>query len=204
MKLSARSAGIVVLAAIEVLLVFSQSGTACASVRLGNVEKLLPARTAICWYDADILDDLALNARGKITFLYVDGKLSGALARLKEEQMKNGPVFEIPPQLFAYSNKYNSRKKHVVFVARVEAMKIWEFDSGKISVGGYIPSEKDIIRGVSANPNAELRHGTVTLPKNYHGYIGFFVPVENVKPGTEVKLEYGEYFTDWLVPSKNQ
>jgi hypothetical protein len=204
MKLSAHPAGIVVLAALAVLSVFFQSGTASASVHLGNVEKLLPARTAVCWYDADRLEDLVLNARGRVTFLYVDGKLARALARLKEEQMRNGPVPEIPPQLFAYSNKYNSRKKHVVFVARVEAMKIWEFDSEKISVGGYSPSEKDIIRGVSANPNAELRYGTVSLPKNYHGYIGFFVPLENVKPGTKVKLEYGEDFTDWLVPSQNR
>jgi hypothetical protein len=203
MKLSARAAGSVILAALAALLHFSQPGAAYASDHLGNVEKLLPERTAICWHDGDRLDDLVLNARGKITFLYMDGRLAGALARLREEQTEKGPVPEIPRQLFAYSRKYNSRKKHVVFVARVDALKMWDFDSEKISVGGYSLSEKDIIKGGSSNPNAELRHGTAELPKNYRGYIGFFVPSENVTPGTKIKLRYGEDAAEWTVPPKN-
>jgi hypothetical protein len=131
---------------------------------------------------------------------YVDGSLAKALAGLREEQMEKGPSPEIPQQLFAYSRKYNSRKKHVVFVARIDALKMWEFDSGKISAGGYFPSEKDIIKGVSANPSAELRYGAAELPKDYRGYIGFFVPAENVKPGTKIKLGYGDDIAEWLVP----
>jgi hypothetical protein len=200
MKLSARAARSAVSAAFAALLLFSWLGAAYAAGHLENVEKLLPARTAVCWHDADRLDNLALNARGKITFIYVDGKLAGALARLRKEQMERGPSPEIPRQIFAYSRKYNSRKRYAVFVARVDALKIWEFDPGKISVNGYFPSEKDIIKDVSSNLNAELRHGAAELPKNYHGYIGFFVPAENVKPGTKIKLGYGEDSAELLVP----
>ncbi|MDR2780685.1 MAG: hypothetical protein LBB28_06125 [Synergistaceae bacterium] len=199
MKFPVRAAGNAILA-LTTLLLFSRPGAVYASVYLGNVEKLLHARTSAFWYDADRLDGLALNSRGKVTFLYVDGKLAGALSRLKAQQMESGPTPEIPPQFFAYSNKYNSRKKQAIFIARIDALKMWEFDSGKISVGGYSPSEKDIIRGVSDNPNAELRHGTTELPKNYRGYIGFFVPVGNVTPGTNIKLGYGEESVEWLVP----
>ena len=102
--------------------------------------------------------------------------------------------------MFAYSRKYNSRKKYAVFIARIDALKIWEFDSEKISAGGYFPSEKDIIKGVSANSYTELRHGTAELPKNYRGYIGFFVPVENARPGTKIKLGYGDDIVEWAVP----
>jgi hypothetical protein len=86
----------------------------------------------------------------------------------------------------------------------VEAMKIWEFDSKKISVGGYCPSEKDIIKDVPSAANPELRYGPAELPKNYYGYMGFFVPSENIEPGAEIELKYGEDSSNWLVPSKNQ
>ena len=200
MKLSSRAARSAISAALAVLLPFSWPGAAYASGRLEDVEKLLPARTAACWHDADRLDNLALNARGKITFIYVDGLLAKALAGLREEQAERGPSPEIPQQMFAYSRKYNSRRKYAVFIARIDALKIWEFDSEKISAGGYFPSEKDIISGVSANSYTELRHGTAELPKNYRGYIGFFVPVENARPGTKIKLGYGDDIVEWAVP----
>jgi hypothetical protein len=193
-------AGGAILAAFAALLLLFRPGTAYTSDHLGNVEKLLPERTTVCWHDADRLDDLVLNARGKVTFIYMDGKLARALAQLREEQMKSGPAPEIPPQMLAYSRKYNSRKKHVVFVARVDALKMWEFDAEKISVGGHTPSEKDIIKDVQADFSVGSRHGTTELPKGYHGYIGFFVPAENVKPGTKIKLSYGEDIAEWLVP----
>ncbi|MDR1137859.1 MAG: hypothetical protein LBK91_06010, partial [Synergistaceae bacterium] len=110
MKLSLCAEWKAILFVFAALSVFGQSEAARAYDGVGNVEKLLPARTAVCWHDADKLDNLALNARGKITFLYMDGKLSGELARLRTAQMKTGPNPEIPSQLFAYSRKYNSRK----------------------------------------------------------------------------------------------
>jgi hypothetical protein len=204
MKLSVHGTWKAILLTFAVWSLLGRFEAAYASSIAKNVEKLLPVRTAVCWHDADMLDDLALNARGKITFLYMDGKLARELARLRDSQTKTGPNSEIPQQIFAYSRKYNSRKKYVLFVVKAEALKIWEFDAEKISVGGYSPSEKDIIKGVSANPNAELKYGSSVLPANYYGYMGFFVPSENIEPGAEIKLTYGEDSADWVVPSKDQ
>jgi len=169
-----------------------------------DIESLYPARSAVCWYDADILDDLALNARGKITFIYVDAKLGRALGRLREEQRKSGATTDIPQNVFAYAAKYNTRKHQALFAARVQAPKLWEFDSSKLSVGGYSPNEKDIITGGSSNPSIELKSGVRELQKGYNGFIGFFVPDTALTPGTEIQLGYDGYMVDWKVPAKNE
>jgi hypothetical protein len=169
-----------------------------------DVARLYPARMSVCWHDADRIDELALNARGKLTFFYIDAKLGSALQRLREDQSESGPSSAIPKSVFAYASKYNAKKRHVLFVARVQAPKLWTFDSGKISAGGYSPKESDIITGASSNPYTELRSGARELDRGYDGFIGFFVPAEHVKPGSEIKIGYDTDMTDWKVPSKNE
>ncbi|MDR1650522.1 MAG: hypothetical protein LBR87_01900 [Synergistaceae bacterium] len=185
-------------------LIFGLAARSDAADPQKEVQKLLEPRTSVSWYDVDMLEDIALNARGKLTFTYVDPKLGKAMERLREAEIKNGPFSGISQNVFAYAAKYNGRKKHVVFIARVQAPKLWDFDSSKISVGGYSPAERDIITGVSANPFIELRHGVTPLKRGYDGFIGFFVPAEYVKAGEMIKIGFEDYLTDWKVPSKNE
>ena len=175
---------------------------AAAASAAKETEKLMPPRTAVCFYDGESFDDLVLNARGKITFLYVDGKLAGALKRQRQAERSSGGLSGIPPQIFSYATQ--SKKKHVLFIARVQALKGWKFDPSMLSAGGYSPVKEDIITGISDNPAVELKFGERELPKGYNGFIGFFVPVENVKPGETIKLGYAEDRVDWQVPDKNQ
>jgi hypothetical protein len=190
-------------AAISLLLAFVLSRPVNAATPAKDVEKLLPPRTAVCFFDGERLADLMLNARGKLTFLYVDSRLADALSRQRASDSQYGPLSDIPPQIFAYAAKAKSKKKHTLFVARVQALKGWQFDPAMISVGGYSPSEEDIIKGVSDNPALELRSAT-ELPKGYSGFIGFMVPDENAKPGTETTVGYGTDREVWAVPAKNQ
>jgi hypothetical protein len=192
------------LAAILLSLAFVLPRPAIAAAPVKEVEKLLPPRTAVCFFDGERLSDLTLNARGKLTFLYVDSRLADALLRQKKSENRYGSQTNLPPQVFAYATKAKSKKKHVLFVASVSAIKEWRFDPAMISVGGYSPSEGDIIKGVSGNPALELRYGATELPKGYSGFIGFMVPDEGLKPGTETTVGYGADREAWVVPDKNQ
>ncbi|MDR1965946.1 MAG: hypothetical protein LBQ36_04500 [Synergistaceae bacterium] len=184
---------------------FAAAGVPANGATAGKeVEKLMPARTVTCWFDADRIDELILNARGKLTFLMVDGKLGGALKRLNAEKYRTGGMTDIPDNIFQYASKYNARKKHVLLVARVQALKLWAFDSEKISVNGYSPAKEDIITGISSNPFEELRHGAKELAKGYNGFIGFFVPSDYLKQGAEIAIGYDGYVMPWKVPSENQ
>ena len=108
---------------------------ATAASRMSEIEKLAPPRTVVCYFEGQDVADLVVNARGKLTFLCVDSKLAQALSRLRKTEYSSGEFSGIPSQIFAYATK--SRRRHVLFVVRVQALKIWDFDSSMISVGGY-------------------------------------------------------------------
>ena len=170
----------------------------------GEAGKLTPARTSICWYDADVIDELVLNARGSITFLYVDTKLGRALAAQRDREFRAGAFSDTPGALYAYAGKYLSRRKYSLFVGTVHANKLWALDTEKISVAGYTPRKEDIITGITDNPFREIRAGVSELPPDYGGFIGFFVPSEYLVPGSTIKIGYDSYLRDWRVPGKNQ
>jgi hypothetical protein len=186
------------------VILFAAATMAPAAEPMKDIEKLTPPRTAVCFFDGERMSDLVLNARGKLTFVYVDVKLADAYERQKKSEYKGGGQSGIPQQVFAYASKARQKKKHVLFVARVQALKGWTFDPSLISVGGYSPSEGDIITGVTDNPSRELRFGERELKKGYDGFIGFFVPVENASPGAETYVGYASDRSDWKAPDKNQ
>ena len=173
-----------------------------AASPMKDIEKLTPPRTIVCYFDGDKLEELVINARGRLTFLFADSKLADALKRQRKAEYDRGGSSGIPSQVFAYATQ--SKKKHALFIVRVQALKKWNFDPSMFSVGGYFPVKEDIITGVSDNPAYELRFGERELYKDYNGFIGFFVPAENVKPGETISLGYAEDRVDWQVPDKNQ
>jgi len=171
-----------------------------AASPMKDVERLMPPRTVLSFFEGQEFADLVLNARGKLTFLYVDRRLADALRRLRElEYSSSGPSSGIPSQVFAYATK--SKRRHVLFITRVQPLKRWTFDPSLLSVGGYSPVKEDIITGISDNPSIELKFGEINLNEGYNGYIGFFVPAENVKPGETINLGYAEDLVEWQVPN---
>jgi len=191
---------ITVILAAAALFILAPRATAASPLQ--EIERLAPPRMAVCFFDGDSVADIVVNARGKLTFTYVDGKLAQALSRQRKAEYNGGERSGIPSQIFAYATK--SKRKHALFIARVQALKGWTFDSSMLSVGGYTPVKGDIITGVAENPSLELRFGERDLAKGYNGFIGFFVPIENAKPGETIKLGYATDFIEWQVPDKNQ
>jgi hypothetical protein len=167
-----------------------------------EIERLSSSRTAVCWFEGSMIGDIVVNARGRIAFLYMDSKLATALSRQKERDMKTGPSSRVPQHLMAYASQYGSKKKHVLFVASIKALKRWEFDTEKLSVAGYSPAKDDILTGVTGSVQMELRHGAHILPKDYEGYVGFFVPADKAQAGTGIKIGYDADLVDWKVPAK--
>jgi len=164
-----------------------------------DIENLTPPRTAVCFFEGEKFADLVLNARGKLTFLYVDRKFANALGRQRKAEYDRGTFSGIPSQIFAYATK--SKRRHVLFITRVQALRGWAFDTSMLSIGGYSPVKENIITGISDNPYLELKFGEHSLTQNYDGYIGFFVPAENVKPGETINLGYAEDLVEWQVPN---
>jgi hypothetical protein len=193
-----------VASAIAVVSSVFLAGPVFASGAQKDVERLAPPRTVVCFFDGEDFDGLVLNARGKLTFLCVDGRFADALARQRSAERGTGVASGIPQQVFAYAAKARPGKKRVLFVVKVQALKGWKFDSSLISVGGYSPSKADIITGVADDPSRELRHGERELAKGYDGFIGFLVPSEHVKPGEATFVSYASDRRDWIAPDKNQ
>ena len=178
--------------------IFAIWASTAAASPMGEIERLMPPRTVVCHFEAQDVAGLMVNVRGKLTFLYVDRKLSQALSRQRRAEYDRGEFSRIPAQIFAYATK--SKRKHVLFVTRVQALKGWNFDSSMLSIGGFSPAKEDIIIGISDNPAQELRFGERNLAAGYEGFIGFFVPAESVKPGETINLGYATDSVEWIVP----
>jgi len=166
---------------------------------LREVETLLQARTVSCHIEGQVLGDLMLNSRGKLTFLYVDRKLADALERLRKADSLTVRSSNVPPQIFDYAAA-SRRRGRSFFVARVEALKNWDFDSSMVSAGGYSPAREDVLTGVTDNPFREIKFGELKLTGGFDAYFAFFVPSEYAKPGETISLGYADYQTDWPVP----
>ena len=188
--------------AVLLLLAYCASSPAFGANTADEIERLSEPRTAVCWFEGDMIGDIVVNARGRIAFLYMDSRLAATYSRQRERDMKSGPSSLVPPHLMAYASKYGAKKKHVLFVASVKALKRWEFDTEKISVAGYSPAKGDILTGITGSTLMELRPGVSVLGKDYEGYVGFYVPADRVKSGTGIKIGYDADLTDWKVPAK--
>ena len=192
-----RVSAILTITAALLLLVFSAGRAAASPMR--DIERLTPSRTTVCFFEGQYLADLVLNARGKLTFLFVDRKLADALRRGQRAEQGQGGFSEIHPQIYAYATK--SKRGHLLFIVRVQALKSWKFDSSMLSIGDYSPINENIITGIASNPTMELKFGESDLAGGYDGYIGFFVPTENVKPGETINLGYATDHVEWEVPN---
>ncbi|NLX84184.1 MAG: hypothetical protein GXZ00_01000 [Synergistaceae bacterium] len=150
-----------------------------------EMDKLLSERQIDCWVEGEAFGDLILGARGSIQFIYLDAKLSKAIAEKSD-------LASWVDDLNQYYGSTETRKK-ILFIANLESNKPWTVEEEKISVGGYHLTKKDVISSSWKNP-----FGTVDAGTNWQ--FAFVVPKEFVKPGKEILVGYGDDLTKWRVP----
>lgn len=168
-----------------------------------DFQRLLDARTATCWVEGEALDELVLNARGRLTFVCVDRKMGEFLRSARDEKdpwKKGGP----PQWLRFFGQNYARRKGQTLFVANIGASKPWTFDTGLLTVAGRAAEEGDILRGVIADPQKEIPPGQSELPSGYEGVLAFFAPTSLLKAGTEIEIGYGSDVVKWKIPGRNE
>lgn len=159
--------------------------SASAYVAKPKVKDLMEERSVVFWVEGvRFSDDMILDARGSITVTYLDSKLSAAITDDK-----------LAPQWMRDLNQYygtkNSSKK-VIFIAQVQANKIWDFKYGEMFVGNYKLQKGDV-----------LSYGwdeTVEIAADEVGEMAFAVPASEVVRGKAIKVGYGEYSAELTVP----
>ncbi|MDD4159366.1 MAG: hypothetical protein PHO18_00295 [Synergistaceae bacterium] len=150
-----------------------------------DINTLLEERQIDCWVEGELFGDLILGSRGTIQFIYLDSKLSKAISG----EQGLAPWVDDLNQYFGSPET----KKKVLFIANLEANKPWTVEEGKISVGGYYLTQKDVISSSWRNP-----FGTVDAGTNWQ--FAFVVPQEKVRHGTEIMVGYGDDLIKWRVP----
>jgi hypothetical protein len=189
------------LAVLSFFMIFAEA-SADAAANSETTRRLAEERTSVCWVEGQFLDELVLNARGKLTFIYVDSRLGESLRKLRNPSGGGAPSNEFPEIVMMHAAGYANRKGQALFVLLIEASKPWTFDTGKIFVGDYAVNEGDISRGVNGNPRAEIQPGTSELPSGYSGCASFFVPKEYIEPGAAIRIGYGDDSAEWTAPKK--
>lgn len=192
---------LLLLAALLAAALFPVSAEAA---RKDDIQKTADRRTIFCWVEGAVFEDLVMNARGRLSFLYVDSRMGGALQKLRTSGSREDAPAEFSEMLLAYTGQYAARKGQILFAVQIVASKPWTFDTSLIHVGGFTPAPDDFVTAVRQNPEAELRHGITELPSGYEGILSFYVPASQLKPGTEIEIGYGEDKTAWRVPAKNE
>ncbi len=179
---------ITVLLLAVIITIASVSSVFAVSVPTSEgLNKLLAERQIDCWVEGEVFGDLVLGARGSIQFIYLDAKLSKAIAA---EQGLASWVDE----LNQYYGSPGTEKK-LLFIAQVEANKPWTVEEEKICVGNYHLSKNDIISSSWKSP-----FGGGSIDPGTKWQFAFVVPVSEVKKGNEITLGYGEDLVKWRMP----
>lgn len=157
---------------------------------------LVEERTALCYVEGMVFEDLILGSKGVIQFVYLDSKLSKALIKAHSD-ITEAKTSRYPfPQWIEEGGLYFGKegtKGSVVFMVELETYKPWDFDPFEVFVGNYHLTKNDILTPSMTNPFGEVPSGTI-------GHFVFTVPASEVRPGTEINIGYGEYSVKWRVP----
>jgi hypothetical protein len=184
-----------IMALFLILFSFASAGTAGTA----DFQKLTDARSVTCWVEGQLIDDIVLNARGRLGFIYVDSELGGLMTSLQQNPIE-GPR----EWLRMFGRDYASRSGRAMFALEVSASKPWTFDTSKLSVAGYSLEDGDVKTGVLSDPRREIPPGVSELPSGYVGHMSIFVPASLLKSGEEIEISYGEDAVKWKVPRRNK
>ena len=153
-----------------------------------SLDDLLAERSANVWVDGQVLGDLVLGAKARLTFIYVDPLLASAA--------RNDPG---APEWLTWHSRHLGEKDlkgRALFLLHFETFTPWELDPGRIHVGNYTVSSEDVL---------SMREYSLTgeLPSGFTGTLPFSVPKSFLKGGTQIVLAYGEEDSaQWKVPGK--
>ncbi len=158
-----------------------------AIARALSMEELVEERSANVWVEGKELGGMIIGARGQMTFVYVDNVLSRA----------SGGESEAPDWLKWHAQHFLSEaaKGKRLFICRYRALIPWTFDPEKIFVGNHALQWKDILTRKDFFPHGEM-------PSDTTGVFAFVVPPEEIVPGKEIRLGYGEYATTLRIPRR--
>ncbi|MDR3321967.1 MAG: hypothetical protein LBS93_05910, partial [Synergistaceae bacterium] len=119
-------------------------------VPAADFQKMLDARTAVCWVEGESLDELMLNARGRLMFVCVDRRLGKSFLgpRNASPWDKSGP----PEWLRVFGRNFAGRRGETLFVLDIRASKPWTFDTGLLTLAGRTVAAEDVVKGVISDP----------------------------------------------------
>lgn len=152
-----------------------------------SLEDLLAERSANVWIDGQVLGELVLGAKARLTFIYVDPALATAA--------RNDPG---SPEWLTWHSRHLGEKYlkgRNLFILRFETFTPWELIPGKLFVGNYNVLSEDVLSLKEFTPTGEL-------PSGFAGTLPFSVPKTELKPGAEVALGYEKEAVKWKVPGK--
>lgn len=152
-----------------------------------NLDQLLEERSSNVWIDGQVLGDLVLGAKARLTFIYVDAALSSA-ARTTEGS----------PEWLTWHSRHLGEKDlkgKALFILRFETFTPWELLPGNLFVGTYRVTPEDVLSMKEFTPTGDL-------PSGFKGTLPFVVPRSVIKAGTEMQVGYDQEAAKWKVPGK--
>ncbi|MBQ4419108.1 MAG: hypothetical protein II870_05670 [Synergistaceae bacterium] len=148
---------------------------------INDWKKIIKERTCVLWADAQLLDDIVLNARGNASITW----LPRALLRTFEKN-KEADEWVVRGLNFYYSNtnkkKLNGRD---VVAINYKAVKTWNFNINNFKFENYNISSDDILSNKNEYITGELNSG-------FQAVVYLAVPSKIFKPGKDVKIYLGD------------
>lgn len=167
-----------------------------------NVERMLSLRSVNCWVEGMVVDELIIGARARMTFVCLDRKLGNEIIKLSPDGSQAAGYDSVPVWLRRSSGNYLKQKGKTFFAVQFAAEKPWDFDLTKIRVGEYFVQSEEALLGDKLAHLVDPGESVVSLPSGFEDVLGFYVPIERLKPGEAIQIGYGDDLEMWTVPVK--
>lgn len=157
----------------------------------GEWRKVLAARTAPLWVDAQFLDELVLNARARIDVTWLPRSLQRRLDKDREVD-----EWVVRGLSFYYSSDREAAvrmKGRDVIALNYRAQKSWTFDPTMLVIGGYAVVSEDLLGHPDLRVIGELPSGTSGT---------LFICVPALKPGRRIHISLGPDSADLEAPGR--
>nr|MBQ6739886.1 hypothetical protein [Synergistaceae bacterium] len=166
---------------LSFILVLFAVSFAFAADDLSSWKKIIKDRTCVLWADAQLLDDIVLNARGNASITWLPRALLRTFEKNKEadEWVVRGLNF-----YYSNSNKKKLNGRDVVAI-NYKAVKTWNFNINNFKFGDYSVSSEDILSNKNEYIEGELNSG-------FQAVVYLAVPSKIFKPGKDVKIYLGD------------